>query len=477
VAAGVAAFLALVWIDSAAFAAIQQRPDLAAATWGTASGKLAIGAAHLLAAVAAGALLDAGRLLPLLAGSAGIFALALPAIESGAGSHPTWGRLWGLLYACGISAYSTALVTWPGRIGRKVGQGGEPPAGMPPRWRAALLYGVAGWLGSALGVGMAEDLRRIPTAAVAAAVAVVWIACALLRRGRHLWRVWGPTLGLTLLFCGAVLAVRAATTGPDPTGVRRDPDVERGRRVYIAEGCIHCHSQYVRPPAEGNGIDEARWGPPRALDRGERPPLVGVRRQGPDLTNVGARRSAAWQRAHLIDPRALDPGSRMPSYAHLFREAEPKGGQDGPERTPSRGDDLVAYLGSLGSPAVIGAGAALLPGPAEHAGASAARGERLFGRYCAACHGEGGRGDGPLAEELASPAERRVMDLGKGPLWSVTRGVDGADEESERRELARTIGFGLPGTSMPGHESLTRQQIADLARFVEGLVPDPETSE
>jgi cytochrome c oxidase cbb3-type subunit 2 len=211
VAAGVAAFLALVWIDSAAFAAIQQRPDLAAATWGTASGKLAIGAAHLLAAVAAGALLDAGRLLPLLAGSAGIFALALPAIESGAGSHPTWGRLWGLLYACGISAYSTALVTWPGRIGRKVGKGGEPPAGMPPRWRAALLYGVAGWLGSALGVGMAEDLRRIPTAAVAAAVAVVWIACALLRRGRHLRSLWGPTLGLTLLFGGAVLGAGQTT--------------------------------------------------------------------------------------------------------------------------------------------------------------------------------------------------------------------------------------------------------------------------
>ena len=33
--------------------------------------------------------------------------------------------------------------------------------------------------------------------------------------------------------------------------------MERGRHVYIAEGCINCHSQYVRP----NTTDVAMWGP------------------------------------------------------------------------------------------------------------------------------------------------------------------------------------------------------------------------
>jgi cytochrome c oxidase cbb3-type subunit 2 len=123
--------------------------------------------------------------------------------------------------------------------------------------------------------------------------------------------------------------------------------IHRGREVYIAEGCIHCHSQYVRPGT----ADEERWGPAIPLSESERqrPPLFGNRRQGPDLQNVGARRTAEWQRLHLQSPRAVTPGSRMPSYAHLF--------SPGPA---SDGEALLAYLGSLGmaapSPDPAGAG-------------------------------------------------------------------------------------------------------------------------
>ena len=110
--------------------------------------------------------------------------------------------------------------------------------------------------------------------------------------------------------------------------------VRRGREVYIAEGCIHCHSQYVRPGT----ADEERWGPARPLAEMEkqRPPLFGNRRQGPDLQNVGARRSPEWLRQHLKQPRAVMPGSRMPAYGHLFRTGD--------------GEALVAYLLSLGEP-------------------------------------------------------------------------------------------------------------------------------
>ena len=463
----VAALFALVWIDSAAFATIQARPDLAVGTWGTANGKLLLGAAHLAAAVAAGALIDAGALLPVLAGTAGLFALALPAIEAGVAGAP-W---WAVLYAAGISAYSTALVAFPS------GLAGPVAGRWPPRRRAALLYGVAGWIGSALGVGMAEDLRRIPVAAVAVAVAVVWLGCGLARPGgsaggaagilRRATALWGPTLALAALLALGIGMTREPTDARSLLPATPEPPIARGRRVYVAEGCIQCHSQYVR--ADPTTGDSARWGPHRPIDRRERPPLLGVRRQGPDLANVGARRSAPWQRAHLIDPRAFDPGSRMPAYGHLFAAGR------------TEGDDLVAYLGTLGS---AGGGGMdplrsraeqLLPGPAEHVRLSAdpagaaAEGARLFARYCAVCHGESGRGDGPLAATLASPAERRVMDLAKGPLWSVTRGVEGATRQSVRRELERTILFGLPGTSMPGHESLLPEQVAALALHVEAL--------
>jgi cytochrome c oxidase cbb3-type subunit 2 len=453
-AAMVTAFLALVWIDSAAFAAVQGSPELAAGTWGTAAGKVVLGVAHLVAAVAAGALLDAGLLPAVLAGTAGLFGVALPLLAGAAA--PT--LAWGVLYAVGISAYSTALVVYP--AGR-----GEEPGLASPRWRAALLYGVAGWLGSALGVGMVQDLHGIPGGAVAAAVAVVAVALAvaswahpgaagrLARVLRALLRIWGPALLLATAALGVLGLLGAAGAGA-PEGAASA--VERGRRVYRAEGCIHCHSQYVRP---GTG-DELLWGPHRPLDRAQAPPLLGVRRQGPDLAAVGNRRSTAWERIHLRHPRLLDPGSRMPSYAYLFAE-EGLGGS-------SRGDDLVSYLGSLGRGTEperqASVEAAPVPGAEAVRRASRAEGRRLFGRYCAACHGEAGRGDGPLAATLRRPG----MDLGKGALWSVSWGVEGA--EGEASALARVIRFGIPGSSMPGHESLTREQVADLVAYVETMV-------
>jgi len=120
----------------------------------------------------------------------------------------------------------------------------------------------------------------------------------------------------------------------------RDLDaVDRGRLVYIAEGCIHCHSQYVRP--EGVGRDAELWGPPTSPERAleQRPVLIGNRRQGPDLANVGMRRPKEWNRLHLINPGRLVPGSRMPSFAHLFDS----GNED-------RGETLLAYLDSLKPP-------------------------------------------------------------------------------------------------------------------------------
>ncbi len=115
------------------------------------------------------------------------------------------------------------------------------------------------------------------------------------------------------------------------------PLVERGREVYIAEGCMHCHSQYIRPGT--TDIDLYGQAAPLSRTLAAKPPLLGNRRQGPDLTNVALRRTTDWNRLHLINPRALSPGSRMPSYAHLFAENDP------------RGPALLAYLDTL-KPAV-----------------------------------------------------------------------------------------------------------------------------
>ena len=99
----------------------------------------------------------------------------------------------------------------------------------------------------------------------------------------------------------------------------------RGREVYIANGCVYCHSQ--QPRARAYAPDFSRgWG--RATVAGDyaydQPHLLGTMRTGPDLMNIGVRQSSEqWHLGHLYQPRAYMPGSIMPSYPFLF-EAKAK---------------------------------------------------------------------------------------------------------------------------------------------------------
>ena len=94
----------------------------------------------------------------------------------------------------------------------------------------------------------------------------------------------------------------------------------RGREVYIANGCVYCHSQ--QPRAKAFAPDFSRgWG--RATVAGDyaydQPHLLGTMRTGPDLMNIGVRQpSEQWQLGHLYQPRAYVPDSIMPSYPFLF---------------------------------------------------------------------------------------------------------------------------------------------------------------
>jgi cytochrome c oxidase cbb3-type subunit 2 len=108
----------------------------------------------------------------------------------------------------------------------------------------------------------------------------------------------------------------------------------RGRQVYIANGCVYCHSQQPRDRALGPDLERG-WG--RASVPGDyvhdKPHLLGSMRTGPDLFNIGARQpSKDWHLGHLYQPRAYVADSIMPSYPYLFRvkdaqEAEREGDQ------------------------------------------------------------------------------------------------------------------------------------------------------
>ena len=136
----------------------------------------------------------------------------------------------------------------------------------------------------------------------------------------------------------------------------------RGRDVYIASGCVYCHTQ--QPRDRNLGPDHERgWG--RASVPGDyvydKPHLLGSMRTGPDLFNIGARQpSKDWHLGHLYQPRAYVPGSIMPAYPYLFEtKAAAEPGDEvvklPPGHGPSQGVvvarpealDLVKYLQGL----------------------------------------------------------------------------------------------------------------------------------
>lgn len=97
-----------------------------------------------------------------------------------------------------------------------------------------------------------------------------------------------------------------------------------GRQIYIREGCVYCHSQQPRDPAQApDGL--RGWGRPSTPGDYvyDYPHQLGTMRTGPDLFNVGVRQpSEDWHLVHLYQPRAVVPWSIMPAYPYLFELKE-----------------------------------------------------------------------------------------------------------------------------------------------------------
>lgn len=94
------------------------------------------------------------------------------------------------------------------------------------------------------------------------------------------------------------------------------PLEQRGRDIYVREGCYLCHSQMIRPFR-----DEAlRYGhySLAAESQYDHPFQWGSKRTGPDLARVGKKYSNEWHVQHLIAPRSMVPESVMPNYPWLL---------------------------------------------------------------------------------------------------------------------------------------------------------------
>src|SRR5207249_11603907 len=119
---------------------------------------------------------------------------------------------------------------------------------------------------------------------------------------------------------------------------------ERGRRIYVANGCFYCHSEQVRADYAASDIDRPRdgasspppkWGDRRSAPRDyifDRPALLGKMRMGPDLANIG-KRAPAEEEAASAQPSPANPpaaGSAAPGASSPASASPP------PADTPAK---------------------------------------------------------------------------------------------------------------------------------------------
>ena len=160
---------------------------------------------------------------------------------------------------------------------------------------------------------------------------------------------------------GLAIAPSLHYRGQSATAPREEASelVEQGRNVYLANGCVYCHSQQVS--ARNFRSDQARgWGARRTVAsdfQNDKTGVFGTMRTGPDLANIGSRNpSPTWHSMHLYNPQITSKGSIMPPFRFLFdRYPAGKSGDpaavslgDGDEIVPNpEGRALIAYLISL----------------------------------------------------------------------------------------------------------------------------------
>ncbi|MET4080562.1 cytochrome c oxidase cbb3-type subunit 2 [Pedobacter sp. UYP30] len=227
-------------------------------------------------------------------------------------------------------------------------------------------------------------------------------------------------LGLTILVAIMPALHNQENNAPLPNAEPLSAEAVAGKNVYIANGCVGCHTQQVRNVA----MDKV-WGdrPNIAADYADikrtdffrnTATLMGTERTGPDLTNIGVRQpSKDWQLLHLYNPRAVVRESIMPAYPWMFEVKDKPAKNDVVVTVPDdyRKDvhgtiiatkdalNLVAYLQSLKQTKLPDGNAPdflyqKTPSTTEAVGAKpeGLNGKLLYATNCQSCHQANGEG-------------------------------------------------------------------------------------
>lgn len=312
------------------------------------------------------------------------------------------------------------------------------------------------------------------------------------------------------LIVGLVVVLPTATYTPPPSSnwLPLSEEAAAGRAVYLANGCVYCHSGFSRPQdvASGRYYLYPRESEPGDFTGDEQSPnIMGSERTGPDLSQEGGMHPDEWQVAHYANPRNTMPMSIMPSFRFWSEEEltrviafnQSQGGKEGVLRyaTVSVGNGLMDVNGGFKpldaafSEAVqaavreipgfdaSGSGEDMSPwgmpwmavwmvnsfdrgywltdNPLPLTQANLIRGREVYLNRCAGCHGSAGDGKGPAAQYL-TPPPFNFQDA------SDSSGIN-APFASEGMMYHRILTAG-PGTAMESFG--TRLSVEDIWRTV-----------
>jgi cbb3-type cytochrome c oxidase subunit II len=276
----------------------------------------------------------------------------------------------------------------------------------------------------------------------------------------------------SLMIFASVLAIAVilpwATMSDKPSEIFRERTAleEEGRKIYIANGCTYCHTQFIRYLDWDLGAERIA----RAGDYiQEQPHLLGSERTGPDLSQEGGEHPDDWHRAHYTNPRFTRPESLMPSFEFLGKEKiqaliaykQSLGFKDADSRVERQRvwkqkaveayqagpDKNIEWLHSK-----VPEPWRKLPNPYPTSEAGLKRGHRIYQSFCIGCHGPIGDGMGSAEPYLHPPPLNFTLLAGRG----ISGGI-----------LYYQIMNGITGTAMPYFKrELESEKIWDVGNYV-----------